>query len=208
MVFSFFSFSFWRTSVASATALSKAAIVLETSAISCEPWSMSAFSSSISACRVSTPCVLVWRVCALIFNSVSHHTLCSASSFASATRRMRRSLIIFFTFRKGSAATRLAIAESTRLLSSWALSRRYSAARVWVWPARSDRRAAREVFVPFALRARVCVSAGKCFSALPDTALLLIILSASLIALISSMRSFCLVWKSVAFCSHVATKSS
>mmetsp|Transcript_24589 Transcript_24589/g.75971 ORF Transcript_24589/g.75971 Transcript_24589/m.75971 type:complete len:252 (+) Transcript_24589:500-1255(+) len=207
-VCSFVAFSSCRIFVASAMAASRLATPWLSSAMSSPSLAMEDSSSSTSAWSVSTASLFSLRVCSFVASSVSHQPLCSASSFASSTRRTRRSLIIFLTLRKGSAATRPASAESTRLLSSLALTRRYSAARVWVWPARSDRRAAREVFVPFALRARVCVSAGKCFSALPDTALLLIILSASLIALISSMRSFCLVWKSVAFCSHVATKSS
>mmetsp|Transcript_96226 Transcript_96226/g.254123 ORF Transcript_96226/g.254123 Transcript_96226/m.254123 type:complete len:289 (+) Transcript_96226:663-1529(+) len=66
---------------------------------------MDAWSSSISACRVSTAAVFSLRVCSLVDSSVSHQPLCSASALASSIRRTIRSLISFLTFAKGSSAS-------------------------------------------------------------------------------------------------------
>mmetsp|Transcript_85302 Transcript_85302/g.238900 ORF Transcript_85302/g.238900 Transcript_85302/m.238900 type:complete len:219 (+) Transcript_85302:2-658(+) len=113
-----------------------------------------------------------------------------------------RSLIIFLTFAKGSAAARSATAESTRLLCSFACWRRYTATRCC--EARSvpeARNCAKEAEA-------VCAKVGRCFSALPCTELLEMISIAFVIASSSSARSCCRDSKSVAFCSHVAVKSA
>mmetsp|Transcript_29540 Transcript_29540/g.84862 ORF Transcript_29540/g.84862 Transcript_29540/m.84862 type:complete len:258 (-) Transcript_29540:730-1503(-) len=160
---------------------------------------MDASSWSISACRVSTASVFSFRVCSLVESSVSHQPLCSASSLASSMRRVRRSLIIFFTLRKGSSATRPASIERTRLLRSRARACRYEAALDWTSLRRSALRAASD--------AACCAREGRCLSALPDTASLEMISMALLRATSSSERSCCRATKSVAFCSHVAVSS-
>merc|ERR1719160_2330493 len=57
------------------------------------------------------------RVDSALPNSVSHQPFLVASSAASVTRRSMRSWISFFTFRKGSAATRIARDARTALPS-------------------------------------------------------------------------------------------
>mmetsp|Transcript_96739 Transcript_96739/g.224261 ORF Transcript_96739/g.224261 Transcript_96739/m.224261 type:complete len:215 (+) Transcript_96739:515-1159(+) len=175
-----------------------ACIKVEMSSVSL---AMEASSSSISACKTSTASVFSFLVCSLVASSVSHQPLCSASSLASSIKRTRRSLIIFFTLRKGSSSTRDARAESTRLSSSPARSRRYWAARTRerLSSVDSERSAANEV--------PRCARAGRCFSALPDNASLLMISMAFPIAASSSARNCCLASKSEAFFEHVAKRS-
>mmetsp|Transcript_88069 Transcript_88069/g.274043 ORF Transcript_88069/g.274043 Transcript_88069/m.274043 type:complete len:207 (+) Transcript_88069:84-704(+) len=115
-------------------------------------------------------------------------------------RRSRSSLIIFFTFLKGSSATLEASAERTRLRSCTACSWRYSAARCWAGPAAPARSWPRDWRF-------FCRSEGRCFSALPDTASLSRMSMAFWMASSSSPRSSWRDSKSVAFCSQVATRS-
>mmetsp|Transcript_85570 Transcript_85570/g.164752 ORF Transcript_85570/g.164752 Transcript_85570/m.164752 type:complete len:220 (-) Transcript_85570:55-714(-) len=176
-------------------------MALLSSPISSVNFAIEACNSSISACRVSTASVFSFRVCSFVESSVSHHPLCSASSFASSIKRTNRSLIIFFTFAKGSSATRTARAERIRLFNWRPCSLKNSATRLWTavcspdlnWP--SD--------MPF-----FWTKVGKYLSAFPETALLDRISMAFAIASSSSVRNCCLASKSEAFCEQVAFKSS
>mmetsp|Transcript_10539 Transcript_10539/g.31911 ORF Transcript_10539/g.31911 Transcript_10539/m.31911 type:complete len:290 (+) Transcript_10539:620-1489(+) len=196
----FSTFSPSRSFVALDMASSSSATPLESSVMSSASLAMDEWSSSISARRVSTASVFSLRACALVASSVSHHPLWSASSFASSMRRTRRSLIIFRTLRKGSAAARSATAESTRLWRAPACSWRYAAALACSLLLTSARSAANEL-----LR---CSRLGKCLSALPETASLEMISMAFSMASSSSERSSWRDSKSLAFFSQVATSSS
>mmetsp|Transcript_34132 Transcript_34132/g.79169 ORF Transcript_34132/g.79169 Transcript_34132/m.79169 type:complete len:242 (-) Transcript_34132:33-758(-) len=200
MVCSFVAFSSWRILVASDMAASKLATALVNSLISSVNFEIEASNWSISACNVSTASVFSFRVCSFVESSVSHQPLCSASSFASSIKRTIKSLIIFFTFENGSSATRTARAESTRLFKFSALDLKNSATRSCGAFDRPERSCA-------SATALFCISAGKCFSALPLTASLDKISMAFSIAWISSARNCCLDSKSEAFCSQVAVKS-
>mmetsp|Transcript_47677 Transcript_47677/g.147565 ORF Transcript_47677/g.147565 Transcript_47677/m.147565 type:complete len:206 (-) Transcript_47677:651-1268(-) len=115
-------------------------------------------------------------------------------------RRSRSSLIIFFTFLKGSSATRPARIASTRLSSCLALRFRNSTALAWYWLCKSARNDANEW--PF------CRSEGRCFPALPLTASLPRISIAFSIATSSSARNCCRASNSEAFCSQVEVTSA
>eukprot|EP00438_Fugacium_kawagutii_P036324 Skav220736 [mRNA] locus=scaffold2753:293670:302295:+ [translate_table: standard] len=108
--------------------------------------------------------------------------------------------IMAFTLATGSAPTRSAVADSTRLFSA--------PARCWrkraTWSSSTgraslDRRKAREV--------PVLSSKGRCFSALPATAPLLMMSWALLRASNSSLRSFWRSSKAAAFLLQVAWRS-
>mmetsp|Transcript_89121 Transcript_89121/g.174392 ORF Transcript_89121/g.174392 Transcript_89121/m.174392 type:complete len:259 (-) Transcript_89121:574-1350(-) len=163
-------------------------------------FAIEASSSSISAWSISTASVFSLRVCSLVDSSVSHQPLCSASSFASSIKRTMRSLIIFFTFAKGSSATRTARAERTRLFKLSPLARRNSATRSCGAIALPALNCAKAAPLP-------CTNDGRYFSAFPFTALLDKISIAFSMASISSARSCCRDSKSDAFCSHVAVSS-
>mmetsp|Transcript_10618 Transcript_10618/g.29595 ORF Transcript_10618/g.29595 Transcript_10618/m.29595 type:complete len:289 (-) Transcript_10618:477-1343(-) len=185
MVSSFFAFSAVRSSVASAMALSSSAISSVSLATSEANLAMEASSWSFSAWRVSTCAVFSFRVCSLVDSSVSHQLLCSASSEASSISRVISSLIICLTFPKGSASTRVASMDSTRLPVLPAWRRKKSATRFWACGACTlERKAARECPPP-----RVCASVGRCFSAYPLTVSPWMISIAFSMATSSSARS-------------------
>ena len=71
------------------------------------------------------------RVCSLVESPVSHQPLCSASSLDSSMSSTIRSLIVIFTFLKGSAETRIARADRTRLLILELCSLGYAGTRSW-----------------------------------------------------------------------------
>mmetsp|Transcript_97642 Transcript_97642/g.193343 ORF Transcript_97642/g.193343 Transcript_97642/m.193343 type:complete len:249 (+) Transcript_97642:641-1387(+) len=200
MVSSLVAFSSRRIAVAFAIAASSAATASVKSTISSVSFAMEASNASISACSVSTASVFSFLVCSFVDSSVSHHPLCSASSFASSINLVIKSLIIFFTLRKGSAVMRLAKAERTLLLSSFALLCKKSCTWACTLLCESSLKAASDL--------PVCTNVGRYLSALPLTALLEIISMAFAIASNSSVRSCCRDAKSLAFCSQVAVKSA
>mmetsp|Transcript_71799 Transcript_71799/g.118916 ORF Transcript_71799/g.118916 Transcript_71799/m.118916 type:complete len:232 (-) Transcript_71799:853-1548(-) len=202
MVTAFVAFSSWRMVVASSVAASSSATACVNSVILSVSFAIEASNESISELRVATFSVFSLRVCSFCVNSVSHHPLCSASSFASSINLMIKSLIIFFTLTKGSSATREAKANSRRLLRRFAWACRYCATRICVFVAED---------------ARSCASTGPCFfckrlgrylSALPATAALLMISMAFVIVTISSARNFWRDAKDDAFSEQVAVKSA
>mmetsp|Transcript_69341 Transcript_69341/g.184093 ORF Transcript_69341/g.184093 Transcript_69341/m.184093 type:complete len:318 (-) Transcript_69341:698-1651(-) len=198
MVSSFFAFSAVRSSVASAMAASNSAISSVSLATSEANLAMEVSSWSFSAWRVSTCAVFSFRVCSLVDNSESHQLLCSASSEASSISRVMRSLIICLTLPNGSASTRVASMDSTRLPVLPAWRRKKSATRFWACGACTlERKAARECPPP-----RVCASVGRCFSAYPLTVSPRMISMAFSMATISSARSCCFSSKDSDFSAH------
>mmetsp|Transcript_52197 Transcript_52197/g.114184 ORF Transcript_52197/g.114184 Transcript_52197/m.114184 type:complete len:266 (+) Transcript_52197:667-1464(+) len=199
MVSSFVAFSVVRSSVASDMAASSSATALLSSEMSSVSLAIDASSWSISAWRVSTASVFSLRVCSFVESSVSHQPLCSASSLASSMRRTMRSLIIFFTLVKGSAATRCEARARTRLLSCVARPSRKAAMR-----------ACRGLWLELrsCARAVACTSAGRCLSPEPATASLDMMSMALLTASSSSARSFWRLSKSADFWAQRALVSS
>mmetsp|Transcript_9541 Transcript_9541/g.14165 ORF Transcript_9541/g.14165 Transcript_9541/m.14165 type:complete len:262 (+) Transcript_9541:745-1530(+) len=153
---------------------------------------------SSSFCKVSccTPSVFSSRVSLLVDSSVSHQPLCSISSVDSFIRVEMRSLIIFLTLVKGSAATCMEACSRKRLLRSFALCSRNSATRFCKSCVAELLSCARARWPTSFWRSIV----GRCLSATPETPSLEMISMASERAAISSSRSFLRELKSSVFC--------
>mmetsp|Transcript_93254 Transcript_93254/g.301479 ORF Transcript_93254/g.301479 Transcript_93254/m.301479 type:complete len:269 (-) Transcript_93254:812-1618(-) len=200
-VCSFSAFSLLRSSVWVATSMSLSDNCTLASVISLESSAMELLRPSISLESRSTSEERAVRTCSLEASSVSHHPLCWASSVASSWRRTMRSWIIFFTFSKGSSCTRVASAESRRLLIISALVLRYSTARscAGLWPA------VRSCSSAGAPARRPCTNeVPKYLLEVPETLSPERISSACSMAEISSARRRWRSWKSASFCVHVA----
>mmetsp|Transcript_37575 Transcript_37575/g.106600 ORF Transcript_37575/g.106600 Transcript_37575/m.106600 type:complete len:206 (+) Transcript_37575:404-1021(+) len=111
-----------------------------------------------------------------------------------------KSLIIFFTLPKGSAATCIEICCNTRLFNTLARSARKAATRLWISPM--------AVLLSCARAVPCCARAGRCSSPAPETASLDMMSIAWEIASISSLRSFWRALKSSVLRVHSAVVSS
>mmetsp|Transcript_52442 Transcript_52442/g.135329 ORF Transcript_52442/g.135329 Transcript_52442/m.135329 type:complete len:222 (-) Transcript_52442:830-1495(-) len=171
------------------------------SCMSCVSFAIVALRSSVSAVSRWISSAFASRVCLFVVSSVSHQPLCSVSAVDSSMSVEMRSLIIFFTLVKGSAATRCEASASTWLFRCCARSDRnwaMRACRGLCWPElRSCARATPR-----------CTSVGRCFSPEPRTESLDMISTASLMVASSSSRSFWRLSKSAVFCVHSAAVSS
>mmetsp|Transcript_59193 Transcript_59193/g.127495 ORF Transcript_59193/g.127495 Transcript_59193/m.127495 type:complete len:210 (+) Transcript_59193:780-1409(+) len=156
----------------------------------------------MEACACSTWEVLRSRVCWLVVSSVSHHPLCSASSLASSFNLMIMSLIIFFTFLKGSASALSATCASKALPRRADCSCRYTATFAWDGEYSADRRRSCNKEDPR------WTSPGRLRSAAPETSSLDKMSMALPMASISSPRSFWRAAKSVCLTSHSDFKSA
>mmetsp|Transcript_76159 Transcript_76159/g.168229 ORF Transcript_76159/g.168229 Transcript_76159/m.168229 type:complete len:207 (-) Transcript_76159:818-1438(-) len=161
---------------------------------------MEELNSSISDCRESTWSVFSSLMALLLANSAWHQPCLVASSFAWSCIFTISCSIIVFTLAMGSAAARSAVADNTRLFKD--------SARCWrkrvtcsscSGRAEKDRRKARDV--------AVCTRPGRCFSALPATAPLLMMSWALVRASSSSFRNFWRSSKAAAFLLQVALRS-
>mmetsp|Transcript_73418 Transcript_73418/g.212474 ORF Transcript_73418/g.212474 Transcript_73418/m.212474 type:complete len:237 (-) Transcript_73418:884-1594(-) len=204
MAATFFSFAAARSLVASAMAASSSAIAATRSSMSWVSLAMRAVCASFCAVSSSTASAFCSRVCLFVVSSVSHQPLCSVSAVASCMRFEMRSLIMRFTFSKGSAATLCEAVASTRLFHNFARPARKAAAcscaKAWrlAVPERSDNSAE-----PLAAR-----RLGKCFSPEPFTVSLCMMSMAWPMAASSPARSSWRASKSVVFCAQSAFVSS
>mmetsp|Transcript_21985 Transcript_21985/g.60078 ORF Transcript_21985/g.60078 Transcript_21985/m.60078 type:complete len:278 (-) Transcript_21985:708-1541(-) len=169
--------------------------------VSCAIW---AVRSSISVVSALTSSVFLSLVCLFVVSSVSHQPLCSVSAVASSISWTMRSLMSFFTFPKGSAATRCETCESSRLPLRRARSARKEAMRSWRGSCCAVCSCARAV----PPRARAWRREGRYFSPAPATDELEMISIAFSSVWISSARSACRLLKSSAFWPHSAVAPS
>mmetsp|Transcript_18302 Transcript_18302/g.48279 ORF Transcript_18302/g.48279 Transcript_18302/m.48279 type:complete len:225 (+) Transcript_18302:583-1257(+) len=196
-VCSFLSLAAARSAAEVAIALVRSAREAASSDTFCPSSAISAVRSSTAALSLLTSSVLASLLTLFAPTSASHQPLCSVSAVASSINLTIRSLTIFLTFSKGSAATRSATSERSLLPVLRARSARncarLSCSGVPRRPPCSCARAARGVCSSAAAE-----TAPKCFSPAPSTASPEMTSTALRIASSSSARSFCRAAKSEA----------
>mmetsp|Transcript_90673 Transcript_90673/g.293521 ORF Transcript_90673/g.293521 Transcript_90673/m.293521 type:complete len:220 (-) Transcript_90673:986-1645(-) len=188
-----------RSAVAFATAASTSLTWRASSLRSCVSCEISALWSSISVVSWLTSSFLCLRVTAFRPSSASQKPLFSVSAVISSISCEIKSLIIFFTFLKGSCAARCEAWASSSLpllLARSARSAATCACRGLRWMFDTCARAP-------PLAACSCSSMGRCFCPVPLTALLLMISMACSSVFSSSDLSFSRILKSSRFLTHM-----